>query len=111
MPSRSAARHRSGTSPTGSAAASTSRRRVPTGSVSSVIKDLTYTDEVGDHEQTILFWKGTVDNRELSGATVLTEDASGLISDITVLLRSWGVVANFRDIMLRALADAVPLTA
>jgi hypothetical protein len=73
-----------------------------------IIKDLTYTDEVGDDEQTILFWTGTVDNREISGATVLVEDASGLIGDITVLLRSWGVVANFRDTMLRALADAVP---
>ncbi len=76
-----------------------------------IIKDLTYTDEVGDDEQTILFWKGTVDDREMSGATVLVEDASGRISDITILLRSWGVVANFRDTMLRALADAVPAAA
>src|SRR6202161_69081 len=76
-----------------------------------IIKGLTYTDEVGGDEQTILFWTGTVDDREMSGATVLVEDAGGLISDITVLLRSWGVVANFRDTMLRALADTVPAAA
>jgi hypothetical protein len=76
-----------------------------------IIKNLTYTDEVSDDDQTILFWTGTVDDRQMSGATVLAEDSAGLISDITVLLRSWGVVANFRDTMLRALADAVPLAA
>jgi hypothetical protein len=43
--------------------------------------------------------------------TVLADQAGGLIGDITVLLRSWGVVANFRDTLLRALADVVPLTA
>jgi hypothetical protein len=81
------------------------------GEATRIIADLSYTDEVGDDELTILFWDGTVDQREISGATVLVEDEAGLISDITVLLRSWGVVANFRDTMLRALADVVPLPA
>ena len=81
------------------------------GEATRIIADLAYTDEVGDDELTILFWDGTVDQREISGATVLVEDEAGLISDITVLLRSWGVVANFRDTMLRALADVVPLPA
>jgi hypothetical protein len=75
-----------------------------------IIEDLTYTDEVGDDERTILFWSGFVDQREISGATVLVQDTVGLVSDLTVLLRSWGVVANFRDTMLRALADVVPLS-
>jgi hypothetical protein len=76
-----------------------------------IIGNLAYADEVGDDERTILFWSGVLDQREISGATVLIEDASGLITDITVLLRSWGVVANFRDTMLRALAGIVPLSA
>jgi hypothetical protein len=74
-----------------------------------VVDDLEYTDEVSDGERTILFWKGILDRREISGATVLIDDAEGLIRDITVLQRSWGVAANFRDALLHTLADAVPL--
>ena len=81
------------------------------GEATRIIANLTYTDEVTDGERVFLFWKGTVDDREISGVTVLEGETRGLISDITVLLRSWGVVANFRDTMLRALADAVPLAA
>jgi hypothetical protein len=81
------------------------------GEATRIIEHLAYTDEVGDGERTILFWSGVVDEREISGVTVLVKDEAGLISDITVLLRSWGVVANFRDTMLRALADVVPLAA
>jgi hypothetical protein len=81
------------------------------GEATRIIANLTYTDEVRDGERTFLFWKGIVDDREISGVTVLADEAGGLIGDITVLLRSWGVVANFRDAMLRALADVVPLAA
>jgi SnoaL-like domain len=76
-----------------------------------IVDDLKYTDEVSDDERTILFWKGILDQREISGATVLADEAGGLIRDITVLQRSWGVAANFRDGILRALADVVPLPA
>jgi hypothetical protein len=76
-----------------------------------IVDNLEYTDEVSDNERTILFWKGILDQREISGATVLIDDAGGLIRDITVLQRSWGVAANFRDAMLRTLADVVPLPA
>ncbi len=76
-----------------------------------IVDDLQYTDEVSDDERTILFWKGILDQREISGATVLAGQAGGLIRDITVLQRPWGVAANFRDAMLRALADVVPLPA
>src|SRR5215471_16461427 len=62
------------------------------GEATRIITDLTYTSETTDGSRAFLFWKG-------------------LVGDITVLLRSWGVVANFRDTMLRALADAVPLAA
>ena len=81
------------------------------GEATRIIENLTYTDEVTDGKRAFLFWKGTVDDREISGVTVVPDQGGGLIGDITVLLRSWEVVANFRDSMLRALADAVPLEA
>ena len=81
------------------------------GEATRLIENLSYTDETTDGERAFLFWNGIIGNRQISGVTVLAADDTGLISDITVLLRSWGVVANFRDTMLRALADAVPLTA
>src|SRR5215471_8817095 len=81
------------------------------GEAARIIENLAYTDETTDGERAFLFWKGIVDSREISGVTVLADDDASQISDITILLRSWGVVANFRDTMLRALADAVPLAA
>src|SRR5215469_8825031 len=81
------------------------------GEATRIIRNLTYTGEVTDAERVFLFWTGIVDDREISGVTVLADEAGGLIGDITVLLRSWGVVANFRDTLLRALSDVVPLTA
>lgn len=80
------------------------------GETSRIVGNLTYTSEVTDGERDFLFWTGIIDDREISGVTVLADQAGGLIGDITVLLRSWGVVANFRDTLLRALADVVPLT-
>ena len=41
----------------------------------------------------------------------MADEGGGLIHDITVLQRPWGVVANFRDTTLQALADVVPLPA
>jgi hypothetical protein len=76
-----------------------------------IVDDLEYTDQVSDDERLILFWKGILDQREISGATVLADAAGGLIRDITVLQRPWGVTASFRDGILPALADAVPLPA
>jgi hypothetical protein len=76
-----------------------------------IVDDLEYTDQVSDDERLILFWKGILDQREISGATVLADEAGGLIRDITVLQRPWGVTANFRDGILRTLADVVPLPA
>jgi ketosteroid isomerase-like protein len=32
-----------------------------------IVDNLEYTDEVSDDEQTILFWKGILDQREISG--------------------------------------------
>ena len=76
-----------------------------------VVNGLEYTEEVSDDERTILFWRGLLDQREITGATVLAGQEGGLIRDITVLQRPWGVAANFRDAMLRELADVIPLPA
>jgi hypothetical protein len=76
-----------------------------------IVDDLEYTDQVSDDERLILFWTGILDQREISGATVLADEIGGLIHDITVLQRPWGVTANFRDGILPALAGAVPLPA
>jgi hypothetical protein len=76
-----------------------------------IVTDLEYTDQVSDGERLILFWKGILDQREISGATVLADETGGLIRDITVLQRPWPVTANFRDGILPALAGAVPLPA
>jgi hypothetical protein len=76
-----------------------------------IVDDLEYTDQISDDERLVLFWKGILDQREISGATVLAGEAGGLIHDITVLQRPWGVTASFRDGILPALADVAPLTA
>jgi hypothetical protein len=73
-----------------------------------IVDDLEYTDQVSDDERLVLFWKGILAQREISGATVLADEAGGLIRDITVLQRPWGVSANFRDGILPGLADVVP---
>jgi SnoaL-like domain len=76
-----------------------------------IVDELQYTDQVSDDEQLILFWKGILGQREISGATALAGGDGGLIHDITVLQRPWGVTANFRDGILPALAGVVPLRA
>jgi hypothetical protein len=76
-----------------------------------IVDDLQYTDQVSDDERLILFWTGFLDEREISGATVLADEVGGLIRDITVLQRPWGVSANFRDGVHRALADVVHVAA
>jgi hypothetical protein len=76
-----------------------------------IVDDLEYTDQVSDDERLILFWTGILAQREISGATVLAGEAGGLIHDITVLQRPWGVTASFRDGILPALAGVVPLPA
>jgi hypothetical protein len=73
-----------------------------------IVDDLEYTEEANDDERAILFWTGILDQREFSGATVLAGGAGGLVHDITVLQRPWGVAANFRDGILRRLADVIP---
>ena len=47
-----------------------------------IIGGLMYTDEATDAERTFLFWNGTVDQREISGVTVLVEESQGQVADI-----------------------------
>jgi hypothetical protein len=75
------------------------------------ITGLSYYDTVGDDELTIAFWRGQIIERDIEGATIIKTNDDGLVNDLTVLLRSWSVVALFRDAMLIALADAVPTDA
>lgn len=56
------------------------------GEASRIVGNLTYTNEVTDGERDFLFWTGIVDDREISGVTVLADQAGGPIGDITVLL-------------------------
>src|ERR1700722_10492245 len=58
-----------------------------------------------------MFWRGQIIERDIEGATIIKTNDDGLVTDLTVLLRSWAVVALFRDAMLIALADAVPASA
>jgi hypothetical protein len=73
------------------------------------IDGLNYYDSVGDDELTALFWRSTIAERDIEGVTVVELDNRGLVGDLTLLMRSWAVVALFRDAMLISLADAVPL--
>jgi hypothetical protein len=76
-----------------------------------IVENLQYTDQVSDDERLVLFWTGIIDQREISGATVLVDEVDGLIRDITVLQRPWSVTANFRDGVHQGLADVVPVPA
>jgi hypothetical protein len=73
------------------------------------IDGLNYYDSIGDDELTILFWRSTIADRAIEGVTVVELEDSRMVGDLTVLMRSWAVVALFRDAMLLSLADAVPL--
>jgi hypothetical protein len=75
------------------------------------IDGLTYYDSAADSDRTMLFWRGRVAERDIEGITVIVTDDAELVTDVTVLLRSWTIVALFRDSMLIALADAVPASA
>jgi len=74
-----------------------------------VITDLSYYETVGDDELTIMFWRGQVIGRDIEGATIVKTDSDGLVNDLTVLMRSWSQVQLFRDAMLIALSDTIPV--
>jgi hypothetical protein len=81
------------------------------GQAEQIIDGLDYYDRAGDEDMTIMFWRSSVIERDIEGATVIVLDDDGLVTDLTVLMRSWAAVALFRDAMLLSIADAVPLKA
>jgi hypothetical protein len=78
------------------------------GEATRITGKLTCIGEVTGGNRVFLFWKGTIDDREISGVTVLADDAAGPSGDLTVLPRSRGVAASFRDTMPRAPAGQRP---
>jgi hypothetical protein len=56
-----------------------------------------------------MFWRGQVSERPIEGATLITANKGGLVSELVVLMRSWAAVGLFRDALLGALADVFPL--
>jgi hypothetical protein len=79
------------------------------GQAEQVVEALTYYDSVEDDERTLMLWRAQVSGRPIEGATLITANESGLVSELTLLMRSWTAVGLFRDAMLRALADVFPL--
>jgi hypothetical protein len=63
-----------------------------------------YTLEVRDSKQTFLLWKGNAGGFTLEAATILVDDAEGLIREVRVLMRPWPVVTIFRDAMYKELS-------
>ncbi len=73
-----------------------------------LITQVTHTLEVSDNARTILIWSGTMNGYPLQGATILVDNEAGLIRDLTVLMRPWPVVAQFRDAMYLEYASVIP---
>jgi hypothetical protein len=69
---------------------------------------LHYTHEVSDSKQTILLWRGQVEGFNLEAATILVDDAGGLIREVRVLMRPWPVVSLFRNAMYESLSESIP---
>jgi hypothetical protein len=69
---------------------------------------ITYTLEVRDSRQTLLFWKGNAGGFTLEAVTILVDGEDGLIREVRVLMRPWPIVTIFRDAMYKALSAAIP---
>jgi hypothetical protein len=69
---------------------------------------LHYTHEVSDSKQTLLLWKGQVEGFHLEAATIIVDDANGLIRELRVLMRPWPVTTLFRNAMYKSLSASIP---
>jgi hypothetical protein len=69
---------------------------------------ITYTLEVRDSKQTILFWDGKVGGFLLQAATILVDDDDGLVREVRVVMRPWPVVTIFRNAMYKELSSCFP---
>ena len=69
---------------------------------------ISYTLEVRDSRQTLLFWKARVGEFTLEAVTILVDGDDGLIREVRVLMRPWPIVTIFRDAMYKALSASIP---
>ncbi len=69
---------------------------------------ISYTLEVRDSRQTLLFWKGNAGGFTLEAVTILVDGEDGLIREVRVLMRPWPIVTIFREAMYKALSAAIP---
>jgi len=77
----------------------------------SVLEEPVYYDAVSADGREIAFWRSQVWGRDIEGASVVITNEDGLITEISELMRSYTIVSLFRDAMLIALADVIPLDA
>jgi hypothetical protein len=56
-----------------------------------IASPITYTLELRDSKQTILFWEGKVGGSVLQAATILVDGEDGLIREVRVVMRPWPV--------------------
>jgi hypothetical protein len=78
------------------------------GHAARVAGPISYTLEVRDSRQTLLFWKGHAGGFTLEAVTILVDGDDGLIREVRVLMRPWPIVTIFRDAMYKALSASIP---
>jgi len=73
-----------------------------------IASPISYTLEVSDSKQTLLFWTGNVGGYALQAVTILKDGDDGLIHEIRVLMRPWPIATIFRNAMYKALSSTIP---
>lgn len=75
------------------------------GIILEVLEDFRYTDEVRDGDVTVLIFRARVGDRELEGVDILRDGASGLVDELTVMMRpKSGLDAVVDEVTRRLLA-------
>lgn len=75
------------------------------GIILEVLEDFRYTDEVRDGEVTVLIFRARVGARELEGVDILRDGPSGLVDELTVMMRpKSGLDAVVDEVTRRLLA-------
>jgi hypothetical protein len=69
-----------------------------------VFQDFRYTAEYAAPDGHVLRFKTRVGDRDLEGVDILTFDASGLVSEFTVMVRPYSAATALREAMAAALA-------
>jgi len=79
--------------------------------VAQVAAPITYSSQVADQNQTLLFWDGTVAGHPMQGVTILTDGTGGRIREIRAVLRPWPVVNLLVQAVRERIGDRFPATA